>query len=147
MDLYIKLTRDRKVEIYKEMNSFYKSLLLKKQQLKRKEELEKKKEDQVKEKEEEAKNKKLTVIILEQTEGPLNRTLVSATISCSGIESELIDFSNDYQLSPTAAEKKYAHCFRLNNGLSFVLGHVQGKVYALVESPINLYSVSRRFPN
>jgi hypothetical protein len=44
MDNYIKLPSDRKAEIFKEINSFYKSLLLKTQQLKKKEEKEKKEE-------------------------------------------------------------------------------------------------------
>jgi len=42
MSWYIDLPSERKVEIFKEINSFYKSLLLKKQQLRKKEESEKK---------------------------------------------------------------------------------------------------------
>mgnify|MGYP001234521364 CR=1 FL=1 len=42
MDRYVNLPSERKVEIFKEINSYYKSLLLKKQQLKRKQKQEEK---------------------------------------------------------------------------------------------------------
>jgi len=47
MDIYINLPSDRKVEIFKEINSYYKSLLIKKQLLKKKEEDERKNKEKL----------------------------------------------------------------------------------------------------
>jgi hypothetical protein len=54
---------------------------------------------------------------------------------------ELVEFSEQYQLSPDDAMEKYSHFDMADKGLAFALKYVDGTVNAQVESPVNLYCV------
>jgi len=66
MEKYMELSSERKVEIFKEINSYYKSLLLKKQQLKQKQKQEEKKKEKIMEEAEIAKKRQQEKKLIEK---------------------------------------------------------------------------------